>query len=105
MTMPAEPVVTQPQPISRVPVIGALIVSVMILIIFGVAYGLAFWFKSSDQLMSFGQAAINMAMIAVGYWLGSSSGSEKKSDTIATMRAPPAQHDTTMIVPPTNRTI
>jgi hypothetical protein len=105
MTMPAEPVVPVPQPISRVPVIGALVVSIMILAIFGFAYGVCLYFKITDQISSFGQAAINMAMIAVGYWLGSSSGSEKKSDTIATMRTPPAQHDTTMIVPPTNRTI
>lgn len=88
MTMPAEPVVISQPATSKVTTIGALVVSIMILVIFGFAYGVCLYFKITDQISSFGQAAINMAMIAVGYWLGSSSGSEKKSDTIATMRAP-----------------
>jgi hypothetical protein len=70
---------------SKVTIIGALTVSIMILIIFGFAYGVCLYFRLTEQISSFGQAAINMAMIAVGYWLGSSAGSEKKSDTIAGM--------------------
>jgi hypothetical protein len=76
----------------KVSTLGAIIVSVMILVIFGFAYGVCLWFKITDQMAPFGQAAINMAMIAVGYWLGSSSGSAKKDDTIATaLPAPPPQ--------------
>lgn len=80
--------ISPPPTASKVPTIGALIVSVMILVIFGFAYGVCLWFKVADQISSFGQAAINMAMIAVGYWLGSSSGSEKKSDVITSLTAP-----------------
>lgn len=86
--IPAVP--TPPMDQRKVTTLGALIVSVMILIIFGFAYGVCLWFKIPDQVTSFGQAAINMAMIAVGYWLGSSSGSNKKDDAIAAMKTPPA---------------
>lgn len=73
----------------KITVLGAITVSVMILVIFGIAYGICLWFKIADQIASFGQAAINMAMIAVGYWLGSSSGSQKKDDVIAASNPPP----------------
>jgi hypothetical protein len=79
---------TQPPvaPTSKLTTIGALVVSITILVIFGFAYGVCLWFKITDQISSFGQAAINMSMIAVGYWLGSSSGSEKKTDLLTVAR-------------------
>lgn len=66
---------------------GAIVVSVMILLIFAFGYGVALYFKIQDQIILFGQTAANMALLAVGYWLGSSVSSHKKDNVIESQLA------------------
>jgi len=62
---------------------GTIWVSLVILVVFGVAYVVCLKINLADQLAAFGETARNLAMIAAGYWLGSSSGSKKKDDAIS----------------------
>jgi hypothetical protein len=71
---------------------GAIIVSVVTLLTFSGALVVAFYIKETDVGKSLLQlivgAAIANATTAVGFWLGSSSGSQKKDDVIgAALRA------------------
>lgn len=71
---------------------GAIIVSVVTLLTFSGALVVAFYIKETDVGKSLLQltvgAAIANATTAVGFWLGSSSGSQKKDEVIgAALRA------------------
>jgi hypothetical protein len=61
---------------------GAIIVSVVTLLTFTGALVVSFFFKDSGLLNLTVGAAIANATTAVGFWLGSSSGSQKKDDLI-----------------------
>jgi hypothetical protein len=61
---------------------GAIIVSVVTLLTFTGALVVSFFFKESGLLNLTVGAAIANATTAVGFWLGSSSGSQKKDDLI-----------------------
>src|SRR5215469_12754430 len=61
---------------------GAIIVSIVTLLTFTGALVVSFFFKDSGLLNLTVGAAIANATTAVGFWLGSSSGSQKKDDTI-----------------------
>ncbi len=61
---------------------GAIIVSVVALATFTGALVVSFFFKDSGLLNLTVGAAIANATTAVGFWLGSSSGSQKKDDVI-----------------------
>lgn len=61
---------------------GAIIVSVVTLLTFTGALVVSFFFKDSGLLNLTVGAAIANATTAVGFWLGSSSGSQKKDDVI-----------------------
>lgn len=70
-------------PIPRLNTLGAIAVSVAVLVTFIVALGIAFFLKNDTMLnVLVGTAAAN-ATTAVGFWLGSSASSQKKDDTIA----------------------
>lgn len=73
---------------------GAIAISVVSLITFTASLVVAFFLKDPGLLNLTVGAAIANATTAVGYWLGSSSGSQKKDETIAAAVAqpsPPAQ--------------
>ena len=62
---------------------GAIIVSIVTLLTFTGALVVSFFFKDSGLLNLTVGAAIANATTAVGFWLGSSSGSQKKDDVIS----------------------
>jgi hypothetical protein len=61
---------------------GAIVVSIVALLTFTGALVVSFFFKDAGLLNLTVGAAIANATTAVGYWLGSSSGSQKKDDVI-----------------------
>ena len=61
---------------------GAVAVSIIVLLIFVVALGIALLTKDPSLQILLGMAGAN-AGTAVGYWLGSSAGSQKKTDIMA----------------------
>ena len=61
---------------------GAIIVSMIALLTFTGALVVAFFLKDPALLNLTVGAAIANATTAVGFWLGSSSGSQKKDDVI-----------------------
>jgi hypothetical protein len=64
---------------------GAIIISALVLLIYAGAFAVAYMLKSDVMLnVLVGTAATN-ATTVVGFWVGSSAGSQKKDDTIATM--------------------
>lgn len=65
---------------------GPIVVSVVVLSIFLAAIVIAWWTKDSSLQILLGMAGTNAAT-AVGYWLGSSSGSKTKDATIASQAA------------------
>lgn len=73
---------------------GPIAVSIVVLSIFLAAIVIAWWTKDTSLQVLLGMAGTN-ASTAVGYWLGSSSGSKSKDATIA------AQANTTTTVAPT----
>jgi hypothetical protein len=63
--------------------LGAIIVSITTLVIFVASFVVAYLLNSETALvLLFGTAAAN-ATTVVAYWVGSSSGSQKKDETIA----------------------
>jgi hypothetical protein len=67
---------------------GAIIVSVVALVTFTAALVVAFFLNDKSLLQLTVGAAIANATTAIGFWLGSSSGSQKKDDVIgAALRA------------------
>lgn len=60
-----------------------LIISVMVLLIYIVAFGVALWIKSETFLGVLVGGAAGMANTAVTYWMGSSDSSSRKDATIA----------------------
>jgi len=65
-----------------VSLLGAIIVSVVALVTFTGALIVAFLLKDEPLIQLTVGAAIANATTAVGFWLGSSSGSQKKDDVI-----------------------
>lgn len=65
--------------------LGAIIVSVVALSTFTGALVVSFFFRDSGLLNLTVGAAIANATTAVGYWLGSSSGSKGKDEAIVDM--------------------
>jgi hypothetical protein len=72
--------------------LGAVIVSVLSLLIFVAMLPVALKTGNENMLLMLVGAAINMAGQGVSYWLGSSNSSAKKDETIASAvpTAPPA---------------
>lgn len=90
---------TQPASPTAAPT-GAILVSIFVLAIFLAAIVIAWWSKDSSLQILLGMAGTNAAT-AVGFWLGSSSGSRDKDQTIAQQAAsaaptPVALSSTTM---------
>lgn len=77
-TVPAPPATTA----SRAGEWGAIIVTVIVLLIFEAAIVVAWLTKDPSLGILLGMAGANGGT-AVGYWLGSSSGSAKKTDIMA----------------------
>ncbi len=67
---------------------GSVIVSILVLMIFLGAIIVAWITRSPSLDVLLGMAGSN-AGIAVGFWLGSSSGSQKKDSTIAAITGAP----------------
>ena len=66
---------------------GAIVISALALLIYAGAFAVAYFMKSETMLnVLIGTAATNAAAV-VQYWVGSSAGSKKKDDTIATISA------------------
>lgn len=65
----------------RVNMYGTILVSSLVLMIFQAAICIAWWTKDSSLQVLLGMAGSN-AGIAVGFWLGSSSGSRAKDAKI-----------------------
>lgn len=59
-------------------------VSVYAMTIFLIAFGIAYLSKDATSLSMMMGAAIAMSQQVVNYWMGSSSGSAKKTDIIST---------------------
>jgi hypothetical protein len=72
---------------------GPILVSVLVMGNFLAAISIAWWTKDTSLQVLLGMAGTN-AGTAVGYWLGSSSGSKSKDATIA------SQASTTTTVAP-----
>lgn len=70
----------------RTAVWGPIVVSMLVLLIFLAAIVVAWWTKDVSLQILLGMAGAN-AGTAVGYWLGSSSGSKTKDATIAQIGA------------------
>ena len=66
---------------------GAPVVSVYALTIFLASIGVAAWLKYETVLIVLLTAAATNATNVVGYWIGSSAGSQKKDETIAAQSA------------------
>jgi hypothetical protein len=90
-------------PTDKVATIGPIVVSVVVLSIFLAAIIIAWWTKDSSLQILLGMAGTNAAT-AVGYWLGSSSGSKTKDATIAAQAVPQPGTTTTTVTPPTQGT-
>lgn len=74
---------TTETPVASQPIAtGAVLVSIFVLAIFLAAIGIAWWSKDNSLQILLGMAGTNAAT-AVGYWLGSSSGSKAKDSVIA----------------------
>jgi hypothetical protein len=71
----------------RAAVFGPIVVSIFVLGIFLAAIVIAWLTKNEALQILLGMAGAN-AGTAVGYWLGSSSGSKAKDATIAAQAAP-----------------
>jgi hypothetical protein len=85
---PAQPAVATEPPWAKTAI------SIFALGIFLAAFGIAYLAKDNTDLTMMMGAAISMATSVVGYWIGSSSGSDKKTAILA---APVTQSH----VPPT----
>lgn len=72
------PPASSPEPIWAKPA-----VSIYALTIFLVAFGIAYLAKDTASLTMMMGAAISMGTSVVNYWIGSSSGSDKKTTIIA----------------------
>ena len=68
---------------------GQIAVSILSLTIFVVTLIVALRLGNENMLLMLVGAAIAMAQTVVSYWLGSSSGSAKKDETIAAQVPPP----------------
>ena len=82
-------------------------VSVYAMTIFIIALGIAYMAKDSSSLTMMMGAAISMGSTVINYWLGSSSGSSKKTDIMATNPPPtpvPAVEDPAATVTRTTST-
>lgn len=86
MTVPIDPV-TPTTTSSLVSMYGAIAVSVLSLVIFSVCLGVAFFLKDSNAMTLLIGAAIANSTACVQYWIGSSSGSQKKDETIAKLQS------------------
>ncbi len=78
---------------------GPIVVSVVVLGIFLAAICIAWWTKDSSLQVLLGMAGTNAAT-AVGYWLGSSSGSKGKDAVIANMGGAAPTTTTVAGIPP-----
>lgn len=68
---------------------GAIATSVLTLLTFAGTLVIVFFFKDSGMLNLMVGAVIANATTAVNFWLGSSSGSQKKDDALARAALPP----------------
>ena len=91
MSETATPVTTAlTPPIPSEPTWAKPAISIFALVVFLAAFGIAYLAKDSGALTLMMGAAISMAGTVVNYYLGSSSGSAKKTE-IAAVAADPAK--------------
>lgn len=88
----------------KVTVYGAIAVSVLVLGIFAGCLVIAYVTRDNSSIALLVGAAVSMATTAVGFWLGSSAGSQKKDDRPAvpseTVIAPPPRASSAAITDP-----
>ena len=73
---------------SNIQILGSIIVSFVVLLTFVVALGVSFFMKDSTMMALTVGAAVANATTAVGFWLGSSSGSQKKDEVLVSSIQP-----------------
>lgn len=79
---------------SKIADYGVIIVSVLVLVVYLIAFGVAYFMKDDKDITLLIGTAIANATTAVGFWLGSSQSSAKKTDLMAA-NPPPAPVVTT----------
>lgn len=60
--------------------IGQMLCTVLAFVAYGGAFWLALQFKNETMLNVLATAAVSLVTTAVGFWLGSSSGSQRKDE-------------------------
>lgn len=69
--------------------LGAMFVTVMIFILFVACMMVAWWWEDKQAFNGLSETVKALIMVAVGYWIGSSSGSKQQSEVIAAKLAQP----------------
>lgn len=95
---------TQPFVMDEAKFITQKTVTVFILLIFAGVCGWVFYQEANpSERSTVLQTVINLTVMAVGYWLGSSKGAADNRDQLNRLMAPPAAAPgTTTITPPSN---
>jgi hypothetical protein len=78
---------------------GTLIVSLYAMTIFAGIVVLVYFSKDTASFQQVTGAATAMIIAVTGYWVGSSRGSDKKSDTIAAIAAAPQPQPPALAAP------
>jgi hypothetical protein len=93
---------------------GALLVTVFVLTLFAMGLIFSYWAKvdPSQAFSNLMETIKTLAVLVVGYWVGSSNSSQKKDDTIASnaealatstpLLLPPPGTTTTIVTPETS---
>ena len=64
-------------------------ISIAVLLLLAVAYALAYLSKNEHDLTIMNSTVVNLAVLVASYWLGSSSGSTRKTELAATTPGAP----------------
>jgi hypothetical protein len=67
---------------------GAIITSILTMGAFLVGVGLAYWHHDQTSMSLYTGAIVANATTTVGFWLGSSAGSQKKDARLAAQQSP-----------------
>lgn len=66
-----------------------MFVTVAIFLLFFACMVVAYWWEDKQAFNGLSETVKALIMVAVGYWIGSSSGSKQQSETIAAKLAQP----------------
>ncbi len=77
-----------PRSTQLIQVCGAIAISILIILAFILGYYEAYISNNQHAIDTLGNLVNNAVMIVVGYWLGSSMGSQKKDDMLLSTMPP-----------------